>query len=48
MMTEYSVIPGLHTTGCESNENVGVQPLGCGCENITLHPELVGIAPTFL
>ena len=29
----------------EPSENVGVQPLGCGCKNITLHPQLMEIAP---
>ena len=41
---------GLHTTGWgsqknESNEDIGVQPLGHGCENVTLHLGLVEIAP---
>ena len=29
----------------EFNENVGVQPLGHGCENVTLCPGLVEVAP---
>ena len=41
----------MHTTGQsrrknESNENAGVQPPGHSCDNITLCPSLVEIAPT--
>ena len=32
----------------ESSENVGVQPVGHGFENVTPHPGLVEITPTLL
>ena len=32
-------------TKMESNEDIDGQPQGCGCDNATLHPGLVEIAP---